>query len=71
MGHVPAAFDGSIKVASAMQEERGHTDERQDVSDIDLGVHARERHRRARARAPTQVGHPPMSEPLVGRDARS
>ena len=45
-------------VAGAVEDERRHADRRQDVADVDLGVHPRQRDGRAGARAHAQVASP-------------
>ena len=42
-----------------MEDERRNANRRQDVANVDLGVHTRQRERRAGARAHPQVGRPP------------
>jgi len=55
-------LDLQTLIVGAMQHECRHAHGRQHVADVDLGVHARERQRGARARAHPQVGGPPLAE---------
>ena len=69
-GDVAALLDLQAEVAAAVDDERRHADGRQHVAHVDLGVHLRQRHGRAGARAHAQVGRPPIAE-LPGRSRRA
>ena len=61
-GDVAAFFDLQAAVVRAMQDQRRHANRRQDVPDVDLRVHLRQRERRAGARAHPQIRRPPRRE---------
>src|SRR6266545_7499610 len=48
-------LDVDVEIAGAMEDERRNADRRQDAADIDLRIHAQQRHRRTRARGPSPV----------------
>ena len=62
-------LDNQAPVAGPMQNERRHADKRQHLTDVHFGVHARQRQRRAGARALAQVVRPPVAEGGIVRAA--
>ena len=69
-GDVAAFLDAQAPIAGAMHDQRRHLDRRQDVADVDLGVHSRERDRSGRTRAHPQVRRPPVAKRPIAGDAR-
>ena len=68
--HVAAFLDQQAAIAGAVQHQRRHADERQHVADVDLGVHLRQRDRRAGLAPMPQVRRPPFAERRIGGAAR-
>ena len=66
-GDVAAFVDRQQPIVGAVQDQRRHADRRQHVADVDVGVHPRQRQRRAGAGAHPQVGAPPVAERRVVR----
>ena len=63
---IPSFLDLHAPITAAVEHERRHADRRQHVANVDLGVHPRQRHGGARARAHAQVGCPPLAERGIG-----
>ena len=55
VSEVSARLDRYEPVLGAVQNERRHPDERQDVADVELLVHPQERLEHSRARAVAQI----------------
>ena len=70
LGDVAPFLDRQALVVGAVQHQRRHADRRQDVTDVDLGVHLGQRQHRSGAGAHPQVGAPPVAERRVVGPAR-
>ncbi len=63
--HPPAPFNRDVPIAGAMHDQRGGFDRRDEVANVDVGVHAAQGARRRRARSRPQIAGPVRHELVV------
>ena len=69
-GNVAAVLDVVTAGVQPVQDERGHADRRQDMADVDQGIHTFERDDRAGAGPEPAEGAEPGAECRIVRDTR-
>ena len=65
LSQVPAARYRKSLIIDAVQNERGDADYGENMPDVDLSVHSRERGEGGGARAQSKVARPPLAEVLI------
>ena len=67
---VTSLFHFEAPIAPAVNDQRRHLNGRQEIPDVDPGIHPGQRNRRAGARAHPQVRGPPFAKHGIGRQGR-